>query len=40
MSAKLSMFGICVEAILYLLLYNFHDCTFKLQISSRNNVER
>ena len=23
------MFVICIEAIMYLLLYNLHDCTFK-----------
>ena len=28
MNAKISVFVICVEAIVYLLLYNFHDCTF------------
>ena len=28
MNVKISMF-ICVEAIMYLLLYNLHDCTFK-----------
>ena len=26
----MSVFVICVEAIIYLLLYNSHDCTFKL----------
>ena len=25
---KISVFVICVEAIIYLLLYNLHDCTF------------
>ena len=29
MKAKISVFLICVEAIIYLLLYNLHDCTFK-----------
>ena len=29
MNAKISVFVICVEAIIYLLLYNLHDCTFK-----------
>ena len=29
MNAKISVFAICVEAIIYLLLYNLHDCTFK-----------
>ena len=29
MNAKTSVFVICVEAIIFLLLYNLHDCTFK-----------
>ena len=29
MNAKISVFVACVEAILCLLLYNLHDCTFK-----------
>ena len=29
MNAKILMFVNCVEAIIYLLLYNLHDCTFK-----------
>ena len=29
MNAKISLIIICVEAIIYLLLYNLHDCTFK-----------
>ena len=28
MNAKISVLVICVEAIIYLLLYNLHDCTF------------
>ena len=28
MNAKTSVFVVCVEAIVYLLVYNFHDCTF------------
>ena len=28
MNAKISVFVICVEAIIYLLLYDLHDCTF------------
>ena len=28
MNAKISVFVICVEVIIYLLLYNLHDCTF------------
>ena len=30
MNAKISVFVICVGAILHLLLYNLHDCTFKI----------
>ena len=30
MNAKISIFVICVESIIYLLSYNFRDCTFKL----------
>ena len=29
MNAKISVFVKCVEAIIYLLLDNLHDCTFK-----------
>ena len=29
MNAKILVFVICVEAIIYSLLYNLHDCTFK-----------
>ena len=29
MNEKISVFGFCVEAIICLLLYNLHDCTFK-----------
>ena len=29
MNAKIPVFVICVEGIIYLLLYNLHDCTFK-----------
>ena len=28
MNVKISVFAIIVEAIMYLLLSNFHDCTF------------
>ena len=31
MSAKIPVFVICVEAIIYLLLYNFYDCTFNIE---------
>ena len=27
--AKVSVRDVCVEAIMYLLLYNWHDCTFE-----------
>ena len=30
MNAKISLFAICVEAIIYL-LYNLYDCTFNWQ---------
>ena len=36
MNAKISMLVICVEAIIYLLLYNMHDRTFKLSNSIRH----
>ena len=29
MNAKISVFVVCVKAIIYLLLYNLHDCSFK-----------
>ena len=29
MNAKISVFAICVEAIIHLLFYNLHDFTFK-----------
>ena len=29
MNARISLFVICVEAIIYLLLYNLHDYIFK-----------
>ena len=27
MNAKISVFVVCVEAVIYLLLYNLHGCT-------------
>ena len=30
MNARISVFVICVETIIYLILYNLHDCTFNL----------
>ena len=38
MNAKISVFVICVEAIIYLLLYNLHGCTFK-QMNNRRRSE-
>ena len=32
MNAKIFVFVICIEAIIYLLLYNLDDCTFKEHI--------
>ena len=32
MYAKISVFVICIEVIIYLLLYNLHDCTFNFKI--------
>ena len=39
MNAKISVFVICVEAIIYLLLYDFHECTFK-HITDLGNVSK
>ena len=39
MNVKISVFVICIEAIMYFLLYNLHDCNFnyvKLESSSFN----
>ena len=30
MNAKIPVFVICVEAIIYFLIYTFHDCTFEI----------
>ena len=38
MNVKVSVFVICDEAIVYLLLYNLHDCTFKNFISLFSKV--
>ena len=32
MNAKISVFVICVVAIIYFLLYNLHNCILKQQI--------
>ena len=34
MNAKISGFLICVEVIIYLLLDNLHDCTFKISLKN------
>ena len=41
MNAKISVFFISVESIIYLLLYNLHDCTFNVNFghSSDNGVK-
>ena len=38
MTAKISLFIVFVEVIIYLLLYNLHDCTFKVLKISTHNV--
>ena len=35
MNAKISVFVIRVETIIYLLLYNLHGCTFKYTLWSK-----
>ena len=35
MNAKISVFVICIEAIIYLLLRNLHDCTFNNALISQ-----
>ena len=39
MNAKISVFDICVKAIIHLLLYILHDCTFNgiLQMKKKFN---
>ena len=37
MNAKISAFVICVEAIVYLLLNNLHDCTFNYKLLGNEN---
>ena len=34
MNAKISVFVICAEAIIYLLLYNMYDCTFNFAMTN------
>ena len=38
MNTKISLFVICVKAIIYLLLCNLHDCTFKIKVSGINSA--
>ena len=35
MNVKILVLAICVEAIVYLLLYNFHGCTFNVNYGSK-----
>ena len=39
MNAKISVFVICVEAIVYLLLFDLYDCTFK-EIKKPSKLEK
>ena len=39
MNAKISVLIIFVEAIIYLLLYNLHDCTFKIGLKEQKTQE-
>ena len=38
MNAKISLFVVCIEAIIYLLLYNLRDCTFKPGSLENRNI--
>ena len=38
MNAKIAVLVICVEAIIYLLLYNLHDCTFNFEQVNAHKV--
>ena len=38
MNEKISVFAICVEAIIYLLLYNLHDCTVNYTTGGRERL--
>ena len=40
MNVKVSVFVTCAEAIVYLLLYNLHDCTFKDFFSKYDQIRR
>ena len=37
MNSKISVFVVCVEAIIYLLLYILHDCTFNPFLIKQND---
>ena len=38
MNVKISVFVICVEVIIYLSLYNLHDCSFKNKINQSHKL--
>ena len=38
MHAKISVFAICAEAVIYLLLYSLHDCNFNI-FSTKHKTE-
>ena len=38
MNAKISVFVICVEAAINLLLYNLHDCTFTANSLNQSTI--
>ena len=39
MNAKIPVFVLCSEAIIYLLLHNLHDCTFMTKTNSHFAVK-
>ena len=40
MNAKTSVFVICVEVIIYMLLYNLRECSFKGMVMQINKLPR
>ena len=43
MNTKIPLLVICVEAIIYFLLYNLHDCTFNAhrnKIRQKNRIRK
>ena len=40
MNVKISVFVTCAKAIIYLLLYNLHDCTFKDFFNKYDQIRR